>query len=316
MEKPLISILIPAYKAQFLKESIESAINQTYSNLEIIVVNDCSPESLDEIVASFDDDRIRYFKNPQNIGGEDPVSNWNHCLSYANGEFFSILCDDDLYEPQFIETLFNLSIKYPQCCVFRARARKIDISGKTIDYYPSCPEWESAGNYLIDLEGRYRYQTISEFMFKKDEVLKLGGFTNFPKAWLADYQSVAKFGTQNGIASTQDVLVSFRVSGLNISSQEEKNTREKIHAENMYSEWLIDFSKNLNEEQRSILLSHRQIREGIQKGIYLAFARWNEIYFLWKNRNTKEYRINTKLFLSGLGRKVIINFKKLAGMNY
>lgn len=315
MGSPLISILIPAYKAQFLKEAINSAINQTYHNIEIIVVNDCSPEPLDKIVASFNNQRIKYFKNSQNIGSMDPVANWNHCLSYATGDYFALLCDDDLYEPQFIEKLLNLAVKYPQCCVFRARARKIDAEGKIIDYYPSCPEWETAADYLIDLEGRYRYQTISEFMFKRDDILKLGGFTNFPKAWLADYQSIAKFGTKNGIVSTQDVLISFRVSGLNISSQEDKNIIEKIKAENKYTQWLTDFSYNLDDERKHILLYHRQTREGIQKSMYLAFARWKDFFFLWRNRKRPEYKVNSKLFISGVGRKIILTSKRLLGMN-
>lgn len=315
MGSPLVSILIPAYKAQFLKEALESAIQQTYHNIEIVVVNDCSPEPLDDIVASFNDTRIKYFKNPKNIGGKDPVTNWNHCITYATGDYFTLLCDDDLYEPLFIEKLLDLTDKYPQCCVFRARARKIDSKGNTIDYYPSCPEWETSADYLIDLEGRYRYQTISEFMLKRDEILRLGGFTNFPKAWLADYQSIAKFGAKNGIVSTQDVLISFRVSGLNISSQEDKNIIEKIIAENKYTQWLIDFSYNLDDERKHILLSHRQIREGIQKSMYLAFAKWKDFFFLWRNRKRPEYKVNSKLFISGVGRKIILKSKRLLGMN-
>lgn len=315
MHKPLVSILIPAYKAKFLKESISSALRQTYTNIEVVVVNDKSPEPLDDIVESFNDDRLIYFKNPQNIGGKDPVANWNHCLSLAKGKFFSILCDDDLYEPDFIERLLLLTEKYPHCNVFRARARIVDAVGSTIDYYPSCPEWESAVDYLIDLEGRYRYQTISEFLFNKNGVCRLGGFTPYPKAWISDYQSVVKFSEENGIASTQEVLISFRVSGLNISSQLNKNIIDKVIAENMFSRWIKDFSKNLDDERRSVLLSHRRTREEFQKSMYLAFSEWKDFIYLWKNRKKMDTNLNSKLFLIGLGRKFILHFKKIISSN-
>lgn len=57
------SITIPAYKTAYLKECIESILAQTYTNFELIIVNDASPEDLTSIVHSFDDSRIRYYIN-------------------------------------------------------------------------------------------------------------------------------------------------------------------------------------------------------------------------------------------------------------
>ena len=57
------SVTIPAYKARFLKECIESILAQTYKDFELIIVNDASPEDLTSIVKSFNDPRIRYYIN-------------------------------------------------------------------------------------------------------------------------------------------------------------------------------------------------------------------------------------------------------------
>lgn len=57
------SILIPAFKQQYLQECIESILAQTYRDFEIVIVNDASPEDLDSIVNSFTDFRIRYYVN-------------------------------------------------------------------------------------------------------------------------------------------------------------------------------------------------------------------------------------------------------------
>ena len=65
----LVSIIMPSWNTgKFIKESIQSVINQTYTNWELIIVDDCSNDNTDKIVDLFNDKRIRYFKNTRNIG--------------------------------------------------------------------------------------------------------------------------------------------------------------------------------------------------------------------------------------------------------
>ena len=80
---PSFSFVMPAYKRQFLQQSIESILKQTYTNLELVVVDDASPENLYEVVRQFDDRRLRYERNPENIGAGDLVANWNHCSRFS-----------------------------------------------------------------------------------------------------------------------------------------------------------------------------------------------------------------------------------------
>ena len=67
----LVSIIMPSYNtAQYITETIESVLNQTYTNWELIIVDDCSPDNTDQVVKSFlSDGRIRYLKNEKNSGG-------------------------------------------------------------------------------------------------------------------------------------------------------------------------------------------------------------------------------------------------------
>ena len=95
---PLVSIVIPVYNgSNFLREAIESALAQTYKNLEIIVVNDGSKDDTESIALSFGD-KIRYFAKEN--GGTSTALN----LGIANmrGDYFSWLSHDDLYYPQKI----------------------------------------------------------------------------------------------------------------------------------------------------------------------------------------------------------------------
>ena len=218
MPTPLVTIAIPAYKADFIKEAISSALNQTYSKIELVIVDDCSPEGIGEIVKGFEDSRIRYYRNEENIGSKDPSKNWNKCLEYAKGEFFALLCDDDTYEPTFLEEMLKLQQKYPDAKVFRARVKTIDEDNQVLNWYPSAPEFETCIDYMYQKLSGFRRQTISEFFYDTAYIMALGGFTNTPRAWTADSLSVFKFAQETGIASTQKFLVNFRSYRKNISS--------------------------------------------------------------------------------------------------
>ncbi len=244
MALPLISVAIPTYKKKFLAEAILSVLHQTYQNIEVIIVNDKSPEDIEQVVNQFKDERIRYYCNEKNLGGANPANNWNKCLSYAKGEFFALLCDDDLYEPNFLERMMLLAEKYPKTNVFRARANFIDTNGNETNKYASAPEWESWDDYLWHVCRNYRSQTISEWMYRKEALVNAGGYALLPLAWYADYLSIYRFSQQGGIASTSDILVHFRLSGDNISSQDSKNTILKIEAAKQYRAAVDDLLKN------------------------------------------------------------------------
>jgi glycosyltransferase involved in cell wall biosynthesis len=105
----LVSICIPVYNGEkTIRKTIESIVNQTYKNLEIIVVDNYSTDSTVEIVREFKDPRIRIIQNDIFLSVGD---NWNRCFHYVNGEYMAIFHADDIYLPQIvsrqIETLEN-----------------------------------------------------------------------------------------------------------------------------------------------------------------------------------------------------------------
>lgn len=235
-KNPLVSIAIPAYKQKYLAQAIQSLLNQTISNIEIIIVNDRSPEDITTVVNSFSDSRIRYYINEYNIGGKDPVANWNRCLSYAKGEFFAMLCDDDLYEPTFVEEMLKLASDFPMCNVFHARVQVVNKEGDVVDFFPSFPSLENTSDYIWHIAHRARKQTISEWMYRREYIQSVGGYEHVPIAWGADYLSIMKFAIHGGIASTTKFLVTFRRSGENISNTTDKNIDEKIEGTLVYAD--------------------------------------------------------------------------------
>lgn len=248
---PLVTIAIPAYKGRYLRQSIDSALAQTHRNIEVVVVDDCSPDNIPDIVDEYNDPRLRYIRNEQNLGAKDPSQNWNRCLEAAQGEWFCLLCDDDQYAPDFVEALLRLSTNYPSCNVLRACVRVIDKEGKQVSQYPPSPNFETLEQYLWDFFNSRRRQTISEFMFRRAHMQQLGGYVNMPFAWGSDNLSLFRFACQGGIASVPEPLVTFRDSGENISS-DQQHMDLKLHAFHQY----IQKTKRLIAEQhfRSDLL--------------------------------------------------------------
>ncbi|MBQ0010473.1 MAG: glycosyltransferase family 2 protein, partial [Ruminococcus sp.] len=97
----LVSVIMPSYNtADYIAESIRSVLAQTYPYWELIIVDDCSSDQTDEVVASFDDCRIRYFKNEKNSGAA--VSR-NRALREARGKWIAFLDSDDLWMPDKLE---------------------------------------------------------------------------------------------------------------------------------------------------------------------------------------------------------------------
>ena len=100
-EAGLVSIIMPSYNtASFIEETIQSVLNQTYTNWELIIVDDCSTDNTDEVLENIKDSRIRYFKNDKNSGAA--VSR-NKALREARGQWIAYLDSDDLWMPEKLE---------------------------------------------------------------------------------------------------------------------------------------------------------------------------------------------------------------------
>jgi glycosyltransferase involved in cell wall biosynthesis len=106
----LISIIMPSYNTGAeIADTIRSVQAQTYSNWELIIVDDCSKDDTDAVVASFSDPRIRYFKNEKNSGAA--VSR-NRALRLAKGRYIAFLDSDDLWKPQKLQVQLDFMKKH------------------------------------------------------------------------------------------------------------------------------------------------------------------------------------------------------------
>ena len=109
---PTVSVIIPTHnRSQLLKRAIGSVLNQTYSKLECIVVDDASTDETTEVVASFNDDRIRCFRHKIN---RHASAARNTGIRHSKGELIAFLDDDDEWMDGKLEQQVNLLQKSPQ----------------------------------------------------------------------------------------------------------------------------------------------------------------------------------------------------------
>ena len=105
----LVSIIMPSWNtSRWIKESIDSIINQTYTNWELIIVDDCSTDNTEEIVKSINDSRIKFYKNEKNSGA---ALTRNKALSLAQGEWIAFLDSDDLWKKTKLESQISFMKK-------------------------------------------------------------------------------------------------------------------------------------------------------------------------------------------------------------
>ena len=130
---PTVSVIIPTYnRAHLIGRAIQSVLNQTYQDFEIIVVDDASKDNTEEVVKSFRDERIIYLRHENNRGAQTAR---NTGIKAAKGGWIAFLDSDDEWLPQRLEVELSLahktgvSVVYSECYIKRSNDSELKIFG-------------------------------------------------------------------------------------------------------------------------------------------------------------------------------------------
>jgi len=127
---PLVSVCIPTYNSgATLAETLASIVGQSYSRLEILVVDNASTDNTVEVASRFDDSRIRIYRNAENIGAE---GNFNRCIALASGAYTAIYHADDLYTARIVAEQVDFLDRHPGVGGVLTEAMVIDDRGREI----------------------------------------------------------------------------------------------------------------------------------------------------------------------------------------
>ncbi len=206
--QPLVTIAIPTYNRadDYLKQAIESALNQTYRNIEIIVSDNCSPDNTEVIVKGYADSRIRYFRQAQSL---KPNDNFNFCLKQAKGDCFLLLHDDDLIDNDFIEVCVKAANYSTDVGIIRTGIRRIDAHGKVLGGRDNLAGGLSTEDFFLAFLSRKISMLLCCTLFNTRKLKEIGGFHSKYQRWqdvYAEFQLAANFGRLD----VQDKKASFR----------------------------------------------------------------------------------------------------------
>lgn len=243
--KPLVSVLMTSYnRQQFIAEAIESVLASTYSNFELIIVDDCSNDNTVKIIEQYveKDKRIRFYVNEKNIGD---YNNRNKAAGYASGKYLKYLDSDDMiYEHGLMEMVEAIE-KFPGAAM--AMMWVYDDSIKQPLLYS--PE-QGLREYFI--ENRWLMVGPTGCIYSKDIFFKVGGFSG--KNYIGDFEFNMKCALRYPIVKIPNGLVFVRIHDLQQSCESEHNRTFRKLLYKVQSEVLHNELCPLKKEDKLIAL--------------------------------------------------------------
>lgn len=228
----LISVIIPAYNAgEYIEETLRSVLNQSYSHIEVIVIDDGSTDNTEALLKKHSDQRLKYIKQA-NSGG--PAHPRNVGINVAKGEFIAIFDSDDLMSQYKLETQLKALELNPEaafCCSnFSIINDKGDIS--TPDFWKTNKVFQKLdishrdelGNYLfktaaiIDSLLLHNFIASSSMLIRKQILTTLGGFDESLEN-TDDYDMWLRIQQLHGCICIPQVLHQYRVRSGSITSR-------------------------------------------------------------------------------------------------
>ena len=240
---PAVSFVMPAWKRRFFERAVESVLSQTFRDFELVVVDDASPEGLEEAARRFGDPRVRYFSNAENIGGRDLSAAWNAAMKKARGRFAVLASDDDEYSPEYLAEMMSLVERFPAAGVYHCRVEYIDAEGRVHGESELRAPFETGAEFLYNRGVRRMKQCAPEFMFRTEDLRAAGGFFSSPRAWYSDDATWMALARRGGAAYSPRALLRWRDSGENISAVF-TDVSDKLRAAAEFRPWVHGFIRS------------------------------------------------------------------------
>ncbi|SEB06899.1 glycosyltransferase family 2 protein [Pedobacter hartonius] len=232
-ENNQLAIIIPAYKAEYLRLTLASISKQTDKDFHLYIGDDAGDDSIPGIVDSFSENlKISYRRFEENLGHQSLVLHWNRCFGMAGDEtWLWLFSDDDLMSDRCVENFRKALGKNKSSRIFKHDSAKFINAGEVVK--------ENIGTESMDtiqfLKSKLTYATESyvvEYVFHRDLLILTGGFRDLPLAWCADDLFWALASQYSPIIKIRDSKVFWRFSGHNISGRPNScvTSRKKMYA--------------------------------------------------------------------------------------
>jgi glycosyltransferase involved in cell wall biosynthesis len=208
---PLVTIAIPTYNraASYLPDTIKSALDQTYPRIEVMVSDNASTDETPALLANITDPRLRCSRHQANIGAN---RNFNYCLEQAAGDYFLLLHDDDLIDPDFVAACVAAADYKCEAGLIRTGIRVIDDRGRIIrESRNRVAGLPLAEFFFAWFDGKTSWY-LANTLFHTRRLRELGGFCS-THPLIEDGFAIAQLAARYPRIDVEDVKSSFRVHG-------------------------------------------------------------------------------------------------------
>ena len=273
---PLISVIMPVYKGErFLREAIDSILNQTFTDFEFIIINDGSTDGTLEIIQSYSDKRIRLVNNESNQG---IVACLNHGIELAQGEYIARMDADDISLPERFEKQIRFLEENPDVGVCGTWRKNIDANGDIIGERTHPKE-----DYLIKWKLFLNTNPISHptILMRADLVKSVGGYNEKFKH-CEDYDLWRRLIYKTKIYNIPEFLLSYRYHDNNITTTQQSTQMDnsKKIAIGLMSELIVEPKKIelffSEKEKNKNLYTKIYVMKNFQKYFIKKFKLKNE----------------------------------------
>jgi glycosyltransferase involved in cell wall biosynthesis len=223
---PLISVILPCFNAEkYIEESVRSILNQSYSNIELLIIDDGSTDSSLQIIQTIKDTRIKLVSQ-SNAGYKVTL---NRLLELTNGEFIARQDADDISLPTRFENQIAFMLKNPKCAVLGTWAEIINNTDAVKKFHKHPTDNLSLKFFLL-FDNPFVHSSV---MMRKKFLLETGVY-DIHKGW-EDYDLWSRFARKYQIANLPQVLQVYRelFTGVSKTTQDYADRVNLISMENL-----------------------------------------------------------------------------------
>lgn len=208
---PQVSVCIPAYNSEaYILDTINSVLGQTFTDFELVVIDDCSKDGTAAAVEGVTDSRVRLVRNEKNLG---MAGNWNRCIEEAKAPFVKVLCADDILYPDSLRLEAKALTENPDINLVSSDTALVNMAGEQVGAFKRWPKnGRMNGKRLAKISLLFNnfFGAPCNNMFRREAALAAGGFDkNFP--YILDFDLWLRLACTGDVYIIHETLNGFRL---------------------------------------------------------------------------------------------------------
>lgn len=268
---PNVSVVMPVYNGEkYLRESMDSILDQSYTDFEFIIIDDCSTDESFDIIRSYKDTRIRLIRNEENL--RLPAS-LNKGIRLAKGKYIARMDADDISLPNRFFKQVNYMESHPEVAALGASFQAIDCEGCNLYKHHALVDDDLERYYLIP--SPLAHPTV---MMRRETIVSNNLFYDVKYSSAQDYDLWLRIRKQFKIANLPDVLLKYRIHKKSISS-----LRSQEQQDNTYTIFRKNSPVDITYDECMAILHRNYILTPWQQALVMYRVFHSLDYRYWRN---------------------------------